>query len=92
MCYTQCKFLHSDRCSLPLIHKNKQSEGKVHEYLKIQEGQNIYTTRMKSDHRKSAVIFLRQHFTWRTKKKSAMKSEIILKMFCNCLPGLSHGY
>lgn len=61
--------------------------------LKMQEGQNIYTTRMKSDHRKSAVLFLKQHFTWRhLKKKSAMKSEIILKIFCNYLPGMSHGY
>lgn len=69
----------------------KQSKGNVYDCLKTEEGQNIYTIENKSDHRKLAVIFLEEHFTW-LPKENTVKSEIILKMFCNSLPGMSHGY
>ena len=55
----------------------KQSKGNVYDCLKAEEGQNIYTTENKSDHRKLAVIFLEEHFTW-LPKENTVKSEIIL--------------
>lgn len=49
MYYTQC-------LSLPpltsiIMDRHKLSKGKVQDCLKIKEGQTIYTTRKKSDHK-----------------------------------------
>lgn len=49
----------------------------MYDCLKIKEGQNIYIPENKSDHRKLAVIFLEEHFTW-LQKENTVKSEIIL--------------
>lgn len=72
--------------------QKKQSKGKGYGCIKIKEGQNVCTTRKKNPLRKLAIISKGAFHLVRGKKKNTVKSEVILKMFCNCLPGLSHGY